>query len=111
MKTTTTDISRKGPLHPLSNDLSAATGHLSSAYAKLSSLAKICDKETFRTILAASARPLVQVNIPGKFLNPTTEKRPVLEEEGYRNKLQQALLPQERNTALKGKQGTVQQDY
>ena len=39
----------------LFNSLSTATEHLSVAFANLSSLAKICDKETFRMILAASA--------------------------------------------------------
>ena len=39
----------------LFNSLSAATKHLSVAITNLSSLAKICDDETFRTILATSA--------------------------------------------------------
>ena len=39
----------------LFNSLSTATEHLSVAFANLSSLAKICDEETFRMILATSA--------------------------------------------------------
>ena len=55
----------------------------------------------FRTILKASVRPLVQINIPPKILNPTIEEKPVMEDEVYRDKLRQALLPHERNTALR----------
>ena len=39
----------------LFDSLSAATEHLSVAFTNLSSLAKICDEETFRMILATSA--------------------------------------------------------
>ena len=39
----------------LSDSLSVATDQLSAAFANLSSLAKICDEETFQVILAASA--------------------------------------------------------
>ena len=85
----------------LFGDLAAATSYLSSAYARLSALAKACDEESFRTILNASARPLVQVNIPPKFLNPIIEEKLVLEGEEYRNKLREMLLPQERNSSLR----------
>ena len=39
----------------LFNSLSTATEHSSVAFTNLASLAKICDEETFRTILATSA--------------------------------------------------------
>ena len=39
----------------LFDSLSTATEHFSVAFANLSSLAKICNKETFRMILATSA--------------------------------------------------------
>ena len=39
----------------LFDSLSTTTEHLSVAFANLSSLAKICDRETFRMILATSA--------------------------------------------------------
>ena len=39
----------------LFNSLSTATEHLSVAFTNLSSLAKICNEETFRMILATSA--------------------------------------------------------
>ena len=71
---------QKLPVHEhcimLFDDLLAATGYLSSVMANLSSLAKICNEQTFWVILAASARPLVQVNIPEKFLNAVADKQP-----------------------------------
>ena len=85
----------------LFDDLAAVTGYLSSAYARLSALAKTCDDKSFRTILNASTRPLVQVNIPPKFLNPIIEDKLALEGKEYRNKLRQMLLPQERNSLLR----------
>ena len=54
----------------LFDSLSAAMDHLFAAFTNLSLLAKICDEEMFWVILAASARPLCQINIPEKFLNP-----------------------------------------
>ena len=85
----------------LFDDLAAATSYLSSAYGRLSALAKACDEQSFRIILNTSARPLVQVNILPNFLNPIIEEKPVLEGEEYRNKLRQMLLPQERNSSLR----------
>ena len=63
----------------LFENLAAATGYLSAAYGNLAALAKTCNGKTFRTILKASVRPLVQVNIPSKYLNPILE-----EKTGYR---------------------------
>ena len=56
----------------LFENLMVAMGYLSSAYVNLTALAKSCNGETFRTILKASVRLLVQINIPPKFLNPYT---------------------------------------
>ena len=82
-------------------NLSAATSYLSLAYVGLSALAKVCNEETFRTILNVSTRPLVQVNILPKFFKPIIEVKLVLEGKEYRNKLRQTLLPQERNSSLR----------
>ena len=70
-------------------------GHPSLGYAHLASLAKICDKKTFGTILAASLRPLVQVNTPEKLLNLVLDRPMMSQEEKYKDRLWQALLPQE----------------
>ena len=85
----------------LFKNLTAAMGYPSSAYTNLVALAKSCDRGTLRTILKASLRPLVQINIPPKFLNPILEEKPVREDKAYQEKLEQVLLPQQRNTALK----------
>ena len=42
----------------------------SLAVANISSLAKIADAETLDIVLKAAVRPLVQINVPEKFLNP-----------------------------------------
>ena len=47
-----------------------AMGHISAAMANLSSIAKCTDYKTFKTILQASAQPLVQLNISVKILDP-----------------------------------------
>ena len=47
----------------------------------------------FRTILKASVRHLVQINIPPKFLNPILEEKLVMEDKAYQDQLKQVLLP------------------
>ena len=42
----------------------------------ISSLAKIADVDTLDMVLKAATRPLVQINIPAKFLNPTIDPVP-----------------------------------
>ena len=76
----------------LFDSLSAATDHLLAAYANLSSLAKICDEETFCMILVASVWPLVQLNIPEKFLNPVVDPKPPTKGEEHIKKLHAVLL-------------------
>ena len=49
---------------------SEALAHLSSAAANISSLAKIVDSDTLKLIMRASIRPLVQMTIPERFLDP-----------------------------------------
>ena len=44
--------------------------HLSSAAANISSLAKIVDSDTLKLIMRVSMRPLVQMTIPERFLDP-----------------------------------------
>ena len=57
--------------------LSAAHSHMSLTVANMSSLAKISDEETFNTVLKASIHPMLQLNVPKKYLKPT--KHPKLE--------------------------------
>ena len=77
----------------LFDSLSVATDHLSTAFANLSSLVKICNKETFRIILTGSACSLVQINILENFLNPVAMLVPSKEGEEQLKKICASLLP------------------
>ena len=52
------------------NHLLEAHAHMSSFVANMSSLAKICDPETYDMVLKATARPMIQVNVPECYLSP-----------------------------------------
>ena len=77
----------------LFDSLSAAMDHLSTAFMNLSSLAKICDEETFQVILAMSTRPLCQINVLEKFLNLGAVPVPPKEGEEQLKMIRTALLP------------------
>ena len=49
--------------------LSEAHAHMSSFAANMSSLAKICDPKTFDMVLKATARPMIQINVPEHYLS------------------------------------------
>ena len=51
------------------NHLSEAHAHTSSFAANMSSLAKICDPETFDMVLKAAARLMIQINVPEHYLS------------------------------------------
>ena len=48
---------------------SEAFTHLNSCCADLSSLTKITDRETLHLVMKATIHPLIQFNVPEKFLN------------------------------------------
>ena len=50
--------------------LSEAHTHMSSYAMNMSSVAKIADLETFDAVLKVTVRPLIQINIPERFLSP-----------------------------------------
>ena len=50
------------------NHLLEVHTHMSS-FAAMSSLAKICDPETFDMVLKAAARPMIQINILEHYLS------------------------------------------
>ena len=52
------------------NHMSEAHAHMSLFVANMSSLAKICDSETFDMVLKAAARLMIQINIPEHYLSP-----------------------------------------
>ena len=53
--------------------LSEAHTHMSSFAANMSSLAKICDLETYNMVLKVTARPMIQVNVPEHYLSPVQD--------------------------------------
>ena len=68
----------------LFDHLSKAQVHMLTAAANLSSLSKITDPVTFKTILHASIHPMVQLSIPKRFLDlikdPKVDQSPRLSE-------------------------------
>ena len=53
--------------------LSEAHTHISTFVANMSSLAKICDPETYNMVLKVTARLMIQVNIPEHYLSPVQD--------------------------------------
>ena len=51
------------------NHLSEVHAHMSSFAANMSSLAKICDPETFDMVLKAMAMLMIQINVPECYLS------------------------------------------
>ena len=56
--------------------LSEAHTHMSSFAANISSLAKITNPKTFKMVMKAVARPMIQVNIPEHYLSPVQDPTP-----------------------------------
>ena len=56
--------------------------------------------KNLRTILAASAQPLVQLNIPERFLNPAADKIPLTQGDEHRERLKLALFPRPKGPAM-----------
>ena len=81
--------------------LSEAHTHISSYAANMSSLAKIANPDTFGVVLKATARPLIQINIPKRFLSLVTEPKPKTTMEEWLLKLEKVLLPQTDAACLK----------
>ena len=58
------------------------------------------DPETFRIILKASARPLVQINLSDEILDPTHDKPRKSQQEAREEKIKQDILPDANNARL-----------
>ena len=84
----------------LFENLSTATHHISIAMANLATLAKKVDPETFKKILKASARPLVQINLNEEILDPTHDKSTKSQQEAHEEKIKQDVLPDANNARL-----------
>ena len=56
--------------------LSEVHAHMSSFAANISLLAKICDPEMYDMVLKATARLMIQINIPEHYLSPVQDPKP-----------------------------------
>ena len=74
------------------NHAAQAHRHLSKVCANVTTLAKITDKTTLMSVINGAVRPLVQLNIPDRFLNPVEEKRAKTTEEEKREKERRCCL-------------------
>ena len=72
--------------------LSDVHTHMSSYAVNMSSLTKIVDPDMFQAVLKATAHPLIQVNIPNRYLNPVEEPQPKTTAEERLQKLEKVLL-------------------
>ena len=61
--------------------------HLSKVCANVSALAKVTDKATLLSVINGAVCPLMQLNIPEGFLNPTEDKRAKTTQEEKREKV------------------------
>ena len=75
------------------NHLVEAHAHMSSFVANMSSLAKICDPETFNMVLKAAARLMIQINIPECYLSLVQDPPPKMTTEERLTQLEKVLLP------------------
>ena len=75
--------------------------HLSEVCANVTALAKITDKSTLMSVINGAVQPLVQLNIPEGFLNPTEDKKALTSEEEKREKVKKMVLPIPDTTCLK----------
>ena len=79
---------------------SEAFTHLSSCCADLSSLTKITDRETLHLVMKATIHPLIQFNVPEKFLNLVEDIKQKTSEEKLQEKLKKVLLPKHNTAAM-----------
>ena len=67
--------------------------HASMMCAHISSLTKVSNKEMVNLVLHAVSRPLMQLNIPEQFVNPTVDTIPKTTEQEQKEKLEKFILP------------------
>ena len=67
--------------------------HASMAAANISALGKITDPQMFDLVLKAAARPLVQLNIPERYLSLVQDPKPASTADEVWQKLERKLLP------------------
>ena len=74
--------------------------HASMVAANISALGKITDPQMFDLVLRAAARPLVQINIPERYLSPVQDPKPASTAEEVRQKLEKKLLPHSNSASI-----------
>ena len=72
--------------------LSEVHSHMSSFAANMSSLAKIADPKTFNMVMKAAAQPMIQINIPERYLSLVQDPPPKTTAECL-SQLERVLLP------------------
>ena len=82
-----------GHIISLFNHLSEAHAHMLTVVANLSSLDKITDPSTFKTILCASIQPMVQLPIPERFLYLIKDSEVDWSPQSMMSKFEQDILP------------------
>ena len=76
------------------NHLLEVHAHMSSFTANMSSLGKICDPEMYDMVLKATARLMIQINIPEHYLSPVQDAPPKTTTEKRLVWLEKVLFPQ-----------------
>ena len=71
---------------------SEAHTHASTMCAHISSLPKVSDKEMVNLVLHAVGRPLMQLSVPERFVNPAVNARPKTTEEEQKEKHEKFIL-------------------
>ena len=79
---------------------SEAHAHMSTMCAYISSLAKISNKETVNSVLRVVGQPLMQLNVPERFMNPVVDPKPMTSEEEWKEKLEKVILPRSNSPAV-----------
>ena len=84
----------------LFDHLSEAHVHMSTAVVNLSSLGKITDPATFKTILCASIHLMVQLSIPKRFLDPIKDPEVDQSPQSMMSKIECDILPMSNKVVL-----------
>ena len=80
--------------------ISEAMAHASMVAANISALGKIMDPQMFNLVLKAAARPLVQINIPERYLSLVQDPKPASTADEVRQKLEKKLLPHSNSASI-----------
>ena len=80
--------------------IAEAMAHASMVAANISALGKIMDPQTFDLVLRVAVRPLVQINIPERYLSPVQDPKPASTADEVRQKLEKKLLPHSNSASI-----------